>query len=167
MTRKEIRAELAVREVASIGITRATRPRELPGLARRPAARGQASSSTSTRTLFDDRRRSKTEAQIAGMRRAQKAAEAAMDTCRDMLRRSEISGDELLLDGELLTVERVKAAMNQTFAAHDTTAEEYIVAPGRAGSRRPRHGLRPDPAAHAARRRHLPARQRLRPSTPT
>jgi Xaa-Pro aminopeptidase len=84
--------------------------------------------------VFDDRRRSKTEAQIAGMRRAQVAAEAAMDTCRDMLRRSEISGDGLLLDGEVLTVERVKAAMSQTFAAHDSTSEEYIVAPGAQGA---------------------------------
>ena len=39
-----------------------------------------------------------------------------------------------LLDGEPLTVERVKAAMNATFAAHDTTADEYIVAPGAQGA---------------------------------
>jgi Xaa-Pro aminopeptidase len=83
---------------------------------------------------FDDRRRAKTEAQIAGMRRAQRAAEAAMDACRELLRRSEISGDQLLLDGEPLTVERVKADMNIVFAAHDTTADEYIVAPGAQGA---------------------------------
>ena len=62
-----------------------------------------------------------------------------MDTCRDMLRRAQISsdpisGDQLLLDGEVLTVERVKAAMSQTFAAHDTTADEFIVAPGGQGA---------------------------------
>jgi Xaa-Pro aminopeptidase len=57
-----------------------------------------------------------------------------MDTCREMLRRSEISGSELILDGEPLSVERVKAAMNQTFAAHDTTPDEYIVAPGAQGA---------------------------------
>ena len=84
--------------------------------------------------LFDDRRRAKTEAQLAGMRRAQRAAEAAMDACRELLRRAEISGDELLLDGEQLTVERVKADMNVVFAAHDTTADEYIVAPGAQGA---------------------------------
>jgi Xaa-Pro aminopeptidase len=130
---KEIRAELAVREVASIGVTRASVPENFPvWLADRLRAAGVELEVD--QDLFDDRRRSKTEAQIAGMRRAQVAAEAAMDTCRDMLRRSEISGDQLLLDGEVLTVERVKAAMSQTFAAHDTTADEYIVAPGAQGA---------------------------------
>jgi Xaa-Pro aminopeptidase len=129
---KEIRAELAVREVASLGLTRASVPENFPiWLADRLRAAGVELDVD--QDLFADRRRSKTEAQIAGMRRAQKAAEAAMDTCRDLLRRSEINGDELLLEGEVLTVERVKAAMNQTFAAHDTTPDEYIVAPGAQG----------------------------------
>jgi Xaa-Pro aminopeptidase len=57
-----------------------------------------------------------------------------MDACRELLRRAEISGDELLLDGEQLTVERVKADMNLVFAQHDTTADEYIVAPGPQGA---------------------------------
>ena len=81
-----------------------------------------------------ERRRAKTDAQLAGMRRAQRAAEAAMDACRELLRRAEIRGDELLLDGEQLTVERVKADMSVVFAAHDTTADEYIVAPGAQGA---------------------------------
>jgi Xaa-Pro aminopeptidase len=130
---REIRAELAVREVASLGIKQATVPENFPvWLADRLRAEGIEIEPD--QEVFDDRRRSKTEAQIAGMRRAQVAAEAAMDTCRDMLRRSEISGDQLLLDGEVLTVERVKAAMSQTFAAHDSTSEEYIVAPGAQGA---------------------------------
>jgi Xaa-Pro aminopeptidase len=133
MTRKEIRAELVVREVASLGITRASVPENFPvWLADRLRAAGVELDVD--QELFDDRRRSKTDAQLAGMRRAQTAAEAAMDTCRDMLRRSEISGDQLLLDGEPLTVERVKAAMSQTFSAHGTTADEYIVAPGAQGA---------------------------------
>ena len=57
-----------------------------------------------------------------------------MDACRALLRRAEIRGDELLLDGEQLTVERVKADMSVVFAAHDTTADEYIVAPGAQGA---------------------------------
>jgi len=40
----------------------------------------------------------------------------------------------LLLDGEPLTVERLKAEMNVAFATHDTTADEYIVAPGAQGA---------------------------------
>ena len=57
-----------------------------------------------------------------------------MDACRELLRRAEIRGYELLLDGEQLTVERVKADMSVVFAAHDSTADEYIVAPGAQGA---------------------------------
>ena len=130
---KEIRAEIAVRQVASVGIERASVPENFPvWLADRLRAAGVELDVD--QDLFDERRRSKSDAQIAGMRRAQVAAEAAMDTVRDMLRRSEINGNDLLLDREVLTVERVKAAMGQTFAAHDTTADEFIVAPGPQGA---------------------------------
>jgi Xaa-Pro aminopeptidase len=129
----ELRAQLALREVASLGPKKFSVPENFPlWLADRLRAEGFELEVD--QDLFDDRRRSKTDAQIAGMRRAQTAAEAAMDTCRDMLRRSEISGDQLLLDGEPLTVERVKAAMSATFTAHDATAEDFIVAPGAQGA---------------------------------
>ena len=130
---REIGAQLAVRAVAGIGVTRASVPENFPvWLADRLRAEGIELDVD--QELFDDRRRAKTEAQVAGLRRAQRAAEAAMDTCRDLLRRSEIVGDELRLDGEQLTVERVKADMNVAFARHDTTADEYIVAPGAQGA---------------------------------
>ena len=130
---RELTAQLALRAVASLGLERATVPENFPvWLADR--LRAQGVELDVDQELFDDRRRSKTEPQIAGMRRAQKAAEAAMDTCCDMLRRSEIIGDQLLLDGKQLTVERVKADMSMVFAAHDTTADEYIVAPGAQGA---------------------------------
>ena len=130
---REIGAQLAVRAVAGIGVTRASVPENFPvWLADRLRAEGIELDVD--QELFDDRRRAKTEAQVAGLRRAQRAAEAAMDTCRDLLRRSEIVGDELRLDGEQLTVERVKADMNVAFATHDTTADEYIVAPGAQGA---------------------------------
>jgi Xaa-Pro aminopeptidase len=130
---REIGAQLAVRAVTSIGVTRASVPENFPvWLADR--LRAESIELDVDQELFDDRRRAKTEAQVAGLRRAQRAAEAAMDACRDVLRRSEIVGDELRLDGEQLTVERVKADMNIAFAAHDTTADEYIVAPGAQGA---------------------------------
>ncbi|HLX32849.1 MAG TPA: Xaa-Pro peptidase family protein [Gaiellaceae bacterium] len=130
---KELRSELLIRSVGSLGTKRFTVPDDFPvWLADR--LRAEVFELEPDQDLFDDRRRSKTEAQLAGMRRAQVAANAAMDTCRDLLRRSEISGNELLLDGEPLTVERVKAAMNATFTAHDTTSEDFIVAPGAQGA---------------------------------
>ncbi|HEY2355637.1 MAG TPA: Xaa-Pro peptidase family protein [Gaiellaceae bacterium] len=130
---RELRAQLLIREVASLGTKQFSVPESFPlWLADRLRAEGFELEVD--QELFDDRRRSKTDAQIAGMRRAQTAAEAAMDTCRDLLRRSEISGDQLLLDGEPLTVERVKAAMSATFTAHDCTSEDFIVAPGAQGA---------------------------------
>ncbi len=131
--KRELDARLALRAVASLGLKRASVPDNFPvWLADRLRADGVKLDVD--QELFGDRRRAKTEAQLAGMRRAQRAAEAAMDTCRGLLRRAEIRGDELLLDGEQLTVERIKAEMNVAFAAHDTTADEYIVAPGAQGA---------------------------------
>jgi Xaa-Pro aminopeptidase len=133
LDRSETDAQVALRAVESLGLKRASVPANFPvWLADR--LRTDGVELDVDQELFDDRRRSKTEAQIAGIRRAQRAAEAAMDACRDLLRRSELRGDELLLDGEQLTVERVKADMNVAFAAHDTTADEYIVAPGAQGA---------------------------------
>ena len=130
---RELSAQLAVRAVGSLGLERATVPQNFPvWLADRLRADGVELDVD--QDLFDDRRRAKTDAQLAGMRRAQRAAEAAMDACRELLRRAEIDGDRLLLDGEELTVERVKADLNVAFAAHDTTADEYIVAPGAQGA---------------------------------
>ena len=130
---RELNAQLALRAVGSLGLKRASVPQDFPvWLADRLRADGV--DLAVDQDLFDDRRRAKTEAQLAGMRRAQRAAEAAMDACRELLRRAEIRGDELLLDGEQLTVERVKADMNVAFAGHDTTADEYIVAPGAQGA---------------------------------
>jgi Xaa-Pro aminopeptidase len=84
--------------------------------------------------FFDDRRRVKTDAELAGIRRAQRAAEAGMDAARDLLRRAVENGKGLEVDGGPLTVERVKAAMSQAFVAHGTTADDFIVAPGPQGA---------------------------------
>jgi Xaa-Pro aminopeptidase len=68
----------------------------------------------------------KTDAELAGMKRAQRAAEAGMDAARELLRTRVASGG--------LTVEEVKAAMSRVFAEHGTTADEFIVAPGPQGA---------------------------------
>ena len=131
--RREVDAQLALRAVSSLELKHARVPDTFPvWLADRLRADGVELDVD--QGVFDDRRRAKTEAQIAGLRRAQRAAEAAMYACRELLRRAEIRGDELLVDGEQLTVERIKADMNVAFAANDTTADEYIVAPGAQGA---------------------------------
>jgi Xaa-Pro aminopeptidase len=128
-----VRQEVAVRAVKAFGITTAVVPEAFPlWLADRLRAEGVEL--TVDGTFFDDRRRVKTEAELAGIRRAQRAAEAGMDAARDLLRRATGNGSGLQVDGEPLTVERVKAAMSQAFAAHGTTADDFIVAPGPQGA---------------------------------
>jgi Xaa-Pro aminopeptidase len=129
----EIRVELALRAVRDVGVTSAVVPETFPlWLADKLRADGVELSVDGD--FFDERRRVKTEAELAGMRRAQHAAEAGMDTVRDLLRRASAAEGGLKLDGEPLTVERVKSAMSQTFAVHGATADEFIVAPGPQGA---------------------------------
>jgi Xaa-Pro aminopeptidase len=129
----EIRQEVSVRAVKGLGITSAIVPESFPlWLADRLRAEGVEL--TVDRVFFEDRRRVKTDAELAGIRRAQRAAEAGMDAARDLLRRATENGSGLEVDGEPLTVERVKSAMAQAFAAHGTTADDFIVAPGPQGA---------------------------------
>jgi Xaa-Pro aminopeptidase len=119
---RETRQELACRAVASFGISGAVVPETFPlWLADRLRADGVEL--TVDQDFFDDRRRVKSDDELAGMRRAQRAAEAAMDAARELLRK-----------GPPLTVERVKAAMNRVFAEHNTVCDDFIVAPGAQGA---------------------------------
>ena len=129
----EVRTEVIKRAVKSFGITSAVVPETFP-LWLADLLRADGVELTVDASFFDGRRRVKTEAELAGMRRAQRAAEAGMDTVRGLLRRATQNGDGLRLDGEPLTVERVKSEMSQTFAAHGASADDFIVAPGPQGA---------------------------------
>ena len=129
----EVRTEVIKRAVKSFGITSAVVPETFP-LWLADLLRADGVELTVDASFFDGRRRVKTEAELAGMRRAQRTAEAGMDTVRDLLRRATQNGDDLQLDGEPLTVERVKSEMSQTFAAHGASADDFIVAPGPQGA---------------------------------
>jgi Xaa-Pro aminopeptidase len=82
------------------------------------------------RELFFERRRVKNEVELAGIRRAQAACEAANDAAREMLRRAEPSNGVLRLDGEPLTCERLKMTIDRIFGEHGTSADESIVSHG-------------------------------------
>ncbi|HEX6699414.1 MAG TPA: Xaa-Pro peptidase family protein [Gaiellaceae bacterium] len=82
------------------------------------------------RELFEGRRRVKNEHELAGIRRAQAACEAAMDAARDLLRRAVPNGQVLKVDGEPLTSERLKAAIETVFSEHGVSADESIVSHG-------------------------------------
>jgi Xaa-Pro aminopeptidase len=79
--------------------------------------------------LFDQRRRVKTDAELAGIRRAQRAAEAGMQACRDVLARATGNG-VLTVDGEPLTCELVKQHVEAAFLRHGATADDLVVSHG-------------------------------------
>ncbi|HST18174.1 MAG TPA: Xaa-Pro peptidase family protein [Gaiellaceae bacterium] len=132
-TYAELRHEIPVRAVKALGVSIATVPEGFPvWLA--DSLRAEGVELTAADDVFDERRRVKTAAELAGIRRAQRAAEAGMDAARDLLRRATPNGDALSVDGEALTVERIKTAMAQAFAANGTSADDFIVAPGPQGA---------------------------------
>jgi len=121
--------ELAVRVVRGLGVERATVPRNFPlGIADVLHASGVEL--VVDQKLFDDRRRRKSAPEVAGIRRAQKAAEAGMTAARDVLRRAERSNGGLSVDGEPLTCELVKERVQAAFLASRAVADEMIVSHG-------------------------------------
>src|SRR2546423_15686537 len=85
---------------------------------------------TADRDHFVRRRRVKNEAELAGIRRAQHAAEAGMTAARDLLRSAERQNGTLMLESEPLTCERIKVAVEQAFTANGAFADEFIVSHG-------------------------------------
>ena len=129
MSAHEATNELTVRIVRGLGIRSAIVPNGFPlGIA--DAVRADGVELTVDQKLFDDRRRVKSSHELQGIRRAQRAAEAGLEVARDLLRRAERSNGNLVLDGETLTCELVKAQIQATFLDHGTVAEDMIVSHG-------------------------------------
>jgi Xaa-Pro aminopeptidase len=80
--------------------------------------------------LFDDRRRVKSPAEIEGVRRAQRAAEAGMRAARDLLHSAERRNGTLLVDGKVLTCELLKEHVERAFGQHGSSADACIVSHG-------------------------------------
>jgi Xaa-Pro aminopeptidase len=127
--REELYLHICERACGTIGLRSATVPAAFP-LELADHLRAVGLELTPDREAFAERRRVKSEAELAGIRRAQRAAEAAMDAARDLLRRARIESNSLLLDGEALTSERIKHAIGEVFSAHDMVADEFIVSHG-------------------------------------
>ena len=133
LPREEVDLGVVVNACKAFGVEKAVAPPTFPiAVAERLWQSGIQV--TSDREIFAARRRVKNEAELAGIRRAQRAAEAGMDAARDLLRRAEPNGSGLVVDGEPLTAERLKDAINTAFVAHRVVAEDFIVAPGAQGA---------------------------------
>jgi Xaa-Pro aminopeptidase len=125
----EVTLELSVRACRELGITSAAVPASYP-VAQADHLRANGVELVVDRDLFDDRRRSKNETELRGIRNAQRACEAALDASRDLLRRARANGAGLEVDGEPLTSERLKRVIEDVFADHAVEGGEMIVAHG-------------------------------------
>jgi Xaa-Pro aminopeptidase len=83
----EVMLELAVRACRKLGIEGATVPESFP-VGHADHLRSNGIELAVERDLFDNRRRSKNETELRGIRNAQKACESALDASRELLRRT-------------------------------------------------------------------------------
>jgi Xaa-Pro aminopeptidase len=125
----EIELELALRGCRELGIESAVVPATFP-VGHADHLRAHGIDVTVDRDLFDNRRRSKNETELRGIRNAQRACEAALDASRELLRRAQANGAGLEVDGEPLTCERIKRLIEDVFADHGVEGSDMIVAHG-------------------------------------
>jgi Xaa-Pro aminopeptidase len=130
---EQIDRELYVRAARELGIAAAAVPPDFPlGVADRLRAEGIEL--TPDDELFVERRRHKTDAELAGIRRAARAAVAGMEECARVLREAEIDGDGLRHRGEVLTSELLRGRIREVCARLGAPApDDIIVAPMRPG----------------------------------
>jgi Xaa-Pro aminopeptidase len=125
--------ELYVRAVRELGIAAAVVPPDFP-LAVADRLRAEGIEVTADDDLFVERRRHKTDAELAGIRRAAHAAVAGVEECARVLREAEIDGDGLRHEGEVLTSEALRARVREVCARLGAPApDDIIVAPMRPG----------------------------------
>src|SRR5262249_12947162 len=126
LRRYEISREIYLRACRSLGVSEAIVPESFPlGVADHLRAGGVEL--TLDEEHFRGRRRVKSAAELDGIRRAQKAAEAAMSAVRDVLRRAERRNGGLVFDGETVTCELLKSHVDDAFVTHRASADESIV----------------------------------------
>ena len=129
LDRDEIELEIVLRAARRFGITNAAVPKTFP-LEIADHLRANGIELKADRDLFTSRRRVKNEAELAGIQRAQRAAEAAMEAAREILRSAEPQNGNLVVDGETLTCERLKLVVEKVFTEHGVFADEFIVSHG-------------------------------------
>jgi Xaa-Pro aminopeptidase len=126
ITRDQVDIELASRAAERIGLSEAIVDFDFPlGLADR--LRGDGLTLTVDDDAFKLRRRVKSEAEMAGIRRAQAAAEAGMAAVAALLRTAEPVDGTLRLHGEPLLAEAVRATLREACDAHGAPAPPDVI----------------------------------------
>jgi Xaa-Pro aminopeptidase len=129
LNRDQIELEIVLRAAQQFGVTNAAVPKTFP-LEIADHLRANGIELKADRELFVSRRRVKNEAELAGIQRAQRAAEAAMGAAREVLRVAQPQNGNLIVDGETLSCERLKLVVEKVFTEHGVFADEFIVSHG-------------------------------------
>src|SRR6478672_1132273 len=129
MHREDLYKPLVLNAVRALGIESATVPRTFP-LELADYLRAEGIELTPDRETFARRRRVKSQAELDGIRRAQRACEAALDAARALLRAARQNESGLEVDGKPLTSEWLKRRIGEVFTEHDMLADEFIVSHG-------------------------------------
>jgi Xaa-Pro aminopeptidase len=130
----DIDAELCARAAARLEARRLVVPAALP-LAVADRLRADGVEVEADELEFIRRRRSKTPAEIEGVRRAQAAADAGMGAAAELLRTATAGDGTLVVDGETLTSEAVRTRIRDVCAELGAPVpEDVIVAAGAAGA---------------------------------
>lgn len=124
-----VELEIARRACEHVGITNAAVPATFP-LELADHLRANGVEVGVDRELFETRRRAKNDTELAGIRRAQRACEAALDAARELMRRAASNGGGLEVDGEPLTSERIKSVIERVFSEHGVEGSDMIVSHG-------------------------------------
>jgi Xaa-Pro aminopeptidase len=125
-TQLQIEQELCRRAAAAFAISAAVVPTDFP-LAIADALRASGITLTPDESLFRERRRHKTQLELDGIGRAAGAAVESMREAARMLREAEIRGEDLRLDGEVLTSDAVRGRIREVCSRMGAPAPSDIM----------------------------------------
>ena len=125
----ELDRQLYLGACRRFGLESAVTPAGFP-LAHADHLRANGIQLTADQPFFDERRRVKTEHELAGIRRACRAVEAGVAVGVEMLRSASSANGVLTLHGEPLTCERIQLEVERAFGEQGAAAEEFIVSHG-------------------------------------
>jgi Xaa-Pro aminopeptidase len=129
MARHDAELEIVVRACRALGPEEVKVPSEFP-LELGDRLRAAEISLVPDHELFAHRRRMKNGAELAGIKRAQRAAEAGMRAATELLRGSESGPDGLRVSAEPLTSERLANHIRDAVVRAGATADHFVVSHG-------------------------------------
>lgn len=126
MSHHELDLELASRGAAAMGSREAVVDPQMP-VAVADRLRADGIVLHPDHEAIAARRRVKSAAEIAGIRRAQAAAEAGMSAAAALLRQAVPDGERVMLDGEVLTADAVRAVLREACQRRGAPAPPDVI----------------------------------------